>query len=213
MGQGQGRAAHWDDAYRSRGVEGVSWFQPEPTVSLALLDALKVGPEAAVIDIGGGASTLVDQLVRRGYQDLAVLDISAGALEEGRARVGDDAPVTWVHEDVLSWQPERTFDLWHDRAVFHFLIDPQERRRYLSLLAETIEEGGGLIMGTFAEDGPEFCSGLPVSRYSAAELTEMLGGLCDIAQTKREVHVTPAGSLQPFTWVAGTKLGASHTGV
>ena len=212
MAPSQGRAAHWDDAYRSGGVESVSWFQPEPTMSLALLDALRVRPDARLIDIGGGASALAGRLIHRGYRDVTVLDISAAALEEGRERVGDDAPVTWVHEDVLSWRPEKRFAVWHDRAVFHFLVDPVERRRYLSLLADTVEEGGALIMGTFAEDGPEFCSGLPVSRYSAAELIALLGGLCDVAETRREIHATPAGTLQPFTWVAGMKVGASLTG-
>ena len=212
MALGQGRAEHWDDAYRTRGVDGVSWFQIEPTTSLALLDALGVRPNAAVIDIGGGASTLVDQLVRRGYQDLTVLDISAAALEEGRKRLGEDAPVTWVHEDLLAWRPERRFDVWHDRAVFHFLVEPEEQRRYLSLLAEAVEDGGALILGTFAEDGPEYCSSLRVSRYNAAELTELLGGLCETVVTTREVHVTPAGARQPFTWVAGHKVGESPRG-
>jgi SAM-dependent methyltransferase len=132
-----------------------------------------------------------------------VLDISQTALEKGRERLGAEAPVTWVHQDLLSWRPPRSFDVWHDRAVFHFLTDPEERRRYLGLLGQAVVPGGALIMGTFAEDGPEFCSGLPVSRYSPTELTEELGRLCEIVVTKREVHVTPAGALQPFTWVAG----------
>jgi SAM-dependent methyltransferase len=207
MAQAQGRGAHWDDVYRARGAETVSWFQPEPTMSLALLDALGVGPDAAVIDIGGGASTLVDHLVRRGYGDVTVLDVSAAALEEARDRVGADAPVTWVREDLLSWRPRRRFDVWHDRAVFHFVTDPEERRRYLGLLGEAVGPDGALIMGTFAEDGPEVCSGLSVSRYSPVELTEQLGPRCEVVLAKREVHVTPAGALQPFTWVAGRIRG------
>ena len=209
MTQAHRRGVHWDDAYRTRGFEGVSWFQPEPTMSLALVDALEVGHDAALIDVGGGASTFVDHLVRRGYRDVTVLDISAAALEEGRERLSDSTAVTWVHEDLLSWRPQRRFDVWHDRAVFHFLTDPEERRRYLGLLADTVMVGGTVIMATFAEDGPESCSGLPVARYSAAQLTEEIGHLCEIVFTKREMHVTPDGALQPFTWVAGTRVGES----
>ena len=173
------RAAHWDDAYRSLGVESVSWFEPEPTMSLAMLDAL-----------GTGA-------------DDAVLDVSVIALEEGQARVGPDAPVGWLREDLLSWRPPRRYDLWHDRAVFHFLTDPADRRRYFGVLADGVAAGGSIIMATFAEDGPEACSGLPVARYSAADLCKELGPLFQPLVTKREVHVTPTGVLQPFTWVAG----------
>ena len=197
------RAAHWDDAYRSLGVESVSWFEPEPTMSLAMLDALGTGPDDAVLDVGGGASTLVDNLVRRGFRDVTVLDVSVIALEEGQARVGPDAPVGWLREDLLSWHPPRRYDLWHDRAVFHFLTDPADRRRYFGVLADGVAPEGAIIMATFAEDGPESCSGLPVARYSAAELCKELGPLFQPLVTKREVHVTPTGVLQPFTWVAG----------
>jgi SAM-dependent methyltransferase len=209
MARAQGREAHWDDAYRTRGVEGVSWFQPEPTTSLALLDALGIGPEFAVLDVGGGASTLVEHLVRRGYRDVTVLDISTAALNEGRERVGPDAPVTWLHSDLLTWRPARRYGVWHDRAVFHFLTETEERQRYLGLLDEAVVPGGALIMATFAEDGPELCSGLPVARYSAPELTQELGPRCEILVTTREVHVTPAGTLQPFTWLAGRVAGGS----
>ena len=197
------RAAHWDDAYRAIGVESVSWFEPEPTMSLALLDALGTRPEDAVLDVGGGASTLVDHLVDRGFGDVTVLDVSVVALEEGRARLGPDAPVGWLREDLLSWRPPRRYDIWHDRAVFHFLSDPADRRRYLGVLADGVAAGGAVIIGTFAEDGPQSCSGLPVARYSAADLCQELGPLFQPLVCKREVHVTPTGVLQPFTWVAG----------
>jgi SAM-dependent methyltransferase len=196
-------AAHWDDAYRSAGVESVSWYEPEPTMSLALIDALGVGPDDAVLDVGGGASTLVDHLVGRGFHDVTVLDVSAVALEEGQARMGADTPVGWLREDLLSWRPPRPYALWHDRAVFHFLTDPDPRRRYFGVLGDAVPPGGAVIIATFAEDGPEMCSGLQVARYSAAQLVEELGPLFQPLVTKREVHVTPAGALQPFTWVAG----------
>jgi SAM-dependent methyltransferase len=197
------RAAHWDDAYRALGVENVSWFEPEPTMSLALLDALGTRPEDAVLDVGGGASTLVDHLVDRGFGDVTVLDVSVVALQEGQARVGPDARVGWLREDLLSWRPPRRYDVWHDRAVFHFLTDPADRRRYLGVLADSVAAGGAVIIGTFAADGPQSCSGLPVARYSPADLCQELGPLFQPLACKREVHVTPTGVLQPFTWVAG----------
>jgi SAM-dependent methyltransferase len=197
------RAAHWDDAYRAIGVESVSWFEPEPTMSLALIDALGTGPDDAVLDVGGGASTLVDHLLDGGYRDVTVLDVSVVALDQGRARVGPDAPVGWLREDLLSWRPPRRYDLWHDRAVFHFLTDPADRRRYLAVLGDSLAPGGAVIVGTFAADGPEKCSGLAVARFSPAALCEELGPLFQPLVTKREVHVTPTGVLQPFTWVAG----------
>jgi SAM-dependent methyltransferase len=204
----RGRGAHWDDAYRAIGVESVSWFEPEPTMSLALVEALGIGPDDAVLDVGGGASTLVDRLVDRGFHDVTVLDVSVVALDEGRARVGADAPVGWLREDLLNWRPPRHYDLWHDRAVFHFLADAAERRRYLGVLAQGVAAGGAVILGTFAEDGPESCSGLPVARYSAAQLCEELGPRFQPLVTKREVHVTPTGELQPFTWAAGRMADA-----
>jgi len=132
-----------------------------------------------------------------------VLDVSIVALEEGQARLGTNARVGWLREDLLSWRPPRHYDVWHDRAVFHFLSDPADRRRYLGVLTDGVAAGGAAIIGTFAEDGPESCSGLPVARYSAAGLCEELGPLFRPLVCKREVHVTPTGVLQPFTWVAG----------
>jgi SAM-dependent methyltransferase len=196
------RADHWDDAYRNRGVTGVSWFQSEPKLSLELIDLLGISPSTAVVDVGGGASSLVDRLVKRGFTDVSVLDISAAALEAGRRRVGESAPVQWLHEDLLVWQPRRRFGLWHDRAVFHFLTDEVDRERYLATLASGLEPGGALVMATFAEDGPEFCSGLPVLRYSSEELVDVLGRGFRAVATRRELHTTPSGVVQPFTWLA-----------
>ncbi len=196
------RADHWDDAYRNRGVTGVSWFQSEPELSLELIDLLGISPSTAVVDVGGGASSLVDRLVKRGFTDISVLDISAAALEAGHRRVGESPPVQWLHEDLLVWQPGRRFGLWHDRAVFHFLTDEVDRERYLAALASGLEPGGALVMATFAEDGPEFCSGLPVLRYSSEELVDVLGRGFRAVATRRELHTTPSGVVQPFTWLA-----------
>jgi SAM-dependent methyltransferase len=204
------RADHWDAAYSTRGVEGVSWYQAVPETSLELVDALDIRRDAAVIDVGGGAAFLVDELLTRGYRDVTVLDLSASALEATRRRLPPDASVQFVQADLLEWDPDRRYDLWHDRAVFHFLVSASDRDRYLATLKRAVEPGGKVIVGTFAEDGPEMCSGLPVSRYSASDLAAALGDAFDVLETRRERHVTPRGAVQPFTWVAGV-LSAEGT--
>ena len=197
------RANHWDSVYATRGARGVSWHQADPAISLELLETLRVPPDAAVIDVGGGASSLTRSLLDRGFTDLSVLDVSAVALAEARKTLSDAAQVSWIHADVLAWRPERRFDVWHDRAVSHFLIDPRDRENYLQTLLAGIKPGGAVVIATFAADGPPVCSGLPVVRYSAAELAEMLGPAFECLETRREEHTTPAGVVQPFTWVAG----------
>jgi SAM-dependent methyltransferase len=180
-------------------------------MSLELIARLDVASDAAVLDVGGGASSLVDHLMERGFTDVSVLDVSEAALELGRRRVG--AGVKWFHEDLLSWRPARRYGLWHDRAVFHFLTEAADRDRYLNSLKAGLEPGGGLIMATFAEDGPEYCSGLPVARYAAIELLDLIGPGFRVIETRRELHVTPGGVTQPFTWVAARAAasGADHS--
>ena len=196
------RAEHWDRTYADRGTTGVSWFQAVPAPSLHMIDVLGIAPTARVIDVGGGAASLVDQLIARGFTDLTVLDISEVPLTAARARVGDQAPVSWMHEDVLTWRPRQRFDLWHDRAVFHFLVDPADQQRYLATVRATVAPAGAVIIATFAPDGPDHCSGLPVTRYSAEDLIALLGNAFMVVDTSREEHITPAGARQPFTWVA-----------
>jgi cyclopropane fatty-acyl-phospholipid synthase-like methyltransferase len=171
-------------------------------MSFELIEALHIPPDAAVIDIGGGASQLVDHLVERGYSDLTVLDISASALDEVERRLGASS-VLRLHEDLLDWRPERLYDLWHDRALFHFLVASEDRDRYLLTLRSAIRDNGFVVLATFATDAPEFCSGLPVIRYSAADLVQMIGAGFELLETRREEHITPRGLTQPFTWVAG----------
>jgi SAM-dependent methyltransferase len=183
----------------------VSWYQPEPAMSLALIDHLSVPVGAPVIDIGGGASLLVDRLLARGHTDLAVLDVSSTALEIARRRLGDTTPVRWLREDILSWQPDRRYALWHDRAVFHFLTHAAERARYLTTMRQALGESGALIIATFASDGPERCSGLPVARYDATDLEQLLDGFT-VSESSREEHVTPGGTIQPFTWIAASRV-------
>ncbi len=201
------RAAYWDSRYSNAGVQGVSWFQAEPAVSLELIEMTRVLPSSGVIDVGGGASVLVDRLVERGFSDLTVLDVSDVALSEARARLGATAAVTWLHQDVLEFTPGRRFDLWHDRAVFHFLTDPTDRDRYGEVLRSAVAPGGHVLIATFAEDGPEKCSGLPVVRYSADALAGALGAGFAVTDTRREEHSTPRGVVQPFTWLLARRLG------
>ena len=168
------RAAHWADVYATKPVDTVSWYQSEPTGSLELLDALEVTAGARVVDVGGGASVLVDRLLARGFTDLTVLDIAEPALATGRARVGAGAPVTWVAADVLTWVPIRHYDVWHDRAVLHFLSG-DEVNTYRATLERAVTPGGAVVLATFALDGPEYCSGLPVTRYDDDGLAAVLG--------------------------------------
>lgn len=202
------RAQHWDSVYASRGPEGVSWYQPIPSVSLELVEALGVEPASPVIDVGGGASTLADLLLERGFRDVTVLDLSSVALDEVRRRLAGRA-VELVCADVLDWTPSRTYGLWHDRAVLHFLVDDGDRRRYLDRLREALRPDGFVIVGAFAPDAPPTCSGLPVVRFSPTELANLLGARFEPLETRREEHRTPRGAVQPFTWVAGRLVRAT----
>lgn len=193
---------HWDAVYDAKGAGQVSWFQPEPVVSLALIDELWLDPIEPVIDVGGGAAVLVDRLLERGYTDLTVLDVSAQALRLAQRRLADHADrVHWEVADLLEWTPQRRFVLWHDRAVFHFLIDSEEQARYRELAMTGIAPGGYLILATFAADGPERCSGLPVARDHAEDLAEQFSTGFTTVSTRREHHHTPTGADQPFTWL------------
>jgi hypothetical protein len=196
------RRRHWDATYGARGPSGVSWYEPQPRISLELVQALGVGPEIPVIDIGGGASLLADSLLERGFLDVTVLDLSAVALEEVRKRLAGQ-PVELVQADVLAWRPPRAYGLWHDRALFHFLVAEDERRRYLDRLREALPRGGCVIVGTFAPDAPPTCSGLPVTRYGAADLALTLGPHFELVEARHVEHRTPRGTAQPFTWLAG----------
>lgn len=200
---GLGREEHWDAAYRDRGVTGVSWFQPAPAVSLELLDALGVDAGTPVVDVGGGASLLVDRLVGKGFEDVSVLDVSEVALGRARRRLGSTATVTWVHDDVLRWRPDRRYGAWHDRALLHFLTDEEDRAAYRGVLRAALLPGAAVVVATFAEDGPGYCSGFPVARYGPSDLALTLGPGFEMLSTRREEHMTPDGVMQPFTWIAG----------
>ena len=184
-------------------MDSVSWYQQRPTLSLELFESLGAQPDQPVVDVGGGASVLVDALLDRGFSDLSVLDISASALERSRSRLGPRADlVRWHRADVLDWRPGRRYALWHDRAVFHFLAQSAERSRYVSTMQSALLPGAHVVIGTFAPDGPEKCSGLTVRRYDAAGLSAELGDRFELLEQRREEHHTPAGAVQVFSWVA-----------
>ena len=194
--------AHWEGIYRTKGDAGVSWYQPEAAQSLTLIDALALPAGSRIVDIGGGASPLVDGLLDRGYTDVTVLDLSLSALEASAARLGARGAVpSWVPGDVLDWTPPQPFDLWHDRAVFHFLTRPEQREQYRRVLAAGTKPGSRLVIGTFALDGPEQCSGLPVNRYDAGSLAAEFAPEWEAVADTREQHTTPWGAEQSFTWV------------
>jgi 2-polyprenyl-3-methyl-5-hydroxy-6-metoxy-1,4-benzoquinol methylase len=194
-----GSAAYWDHRYATIGDTNVSWFQDTPETSLALIGQV-ADHHASVVDVGGGASRLVDRLLAAGCRDVTVVDLSQQALNAAHQRIGE-APVAWVVTDVRDWQPDRTFDVWHDRAAYHFLTDPDDQRHYWHLVRESVPRGGHVIVATFAEDGPEMCSGLPITRYSQAELETAMGEGFTVLDSRREQHVTPTGGTQSFRWL------------
>jgi SAM-dependent methyltransferase len=195
------RQEHWNEVYRTKAPDSVSWYQPTPEPSLRVLDEFRVPVTASLVDVGGGASSLVDRLIERGWSDLTVLDIAAPALEVAKARLGDVAGrVRWEVADVTAWQPGRVYDVWHDRAVFHFLTEPHQRAAYRRALEAGSGPGVFIIVATFAPDGPERCSGLPVRRYDAGAMAEELGPNFALQREWREEHATPGGGRQAFQW-------------
>lgn len=195
------RQEHWDRVYTTEPADAVSWYQPTPGPSLRVLDDLQVSVTASLIDIGGGASHLVDNLLGRGWSDLTVLDIAPSALEVAKGRLEPAAGrVRWLVADVTAWLPDRIHDIWHDRAVFHFLTDPEQRAAYRLALEAGTGPGSLVIMATFATDGPERCSGLLVRRYDAAMLAAELGPTFALEREWREEHRTPGGKGQAFQW-------------
>lgn len=194
---------HWTHVYEDKAPAAVSWYQETPEPSLRALRRFGAARVFSLIDVGGGASKLVDALLDQGWQDITVLDLAAPALEAAKARLGILADsVQWEVADITDWQPTRQFDVWHDRAVFHFLTEPQQREAYRRALLTALSPGGLVIMATFAPDGPERCSGLPVHRYDAASLADEMGEALQLIDGWREEHVTPSGAKQSFAWSA-----------
>jgi len=191
---------HWDAVWQNRDADQVTWFQAEPTVSLRMIRSV-AGPHDGIIDVGGGASRLVDHLLAAGYDDVTVLDIAAESMQASRLRLGpSEEHVRWIVADVTAVEFDRTFDVWHDRAVFHFLIDAADRARYLATLSAALRIGGHLVLSTFGPDGPERCSGLPVRRYSTDLMQETLGAGFERIDDEIEEHNAPSGAVQHFVY-------------
>lgn len=194
--------AHWEHVYRTKLPTQVSWFQSHAVRSLELIRRVNPPPDGPIIDVGGGASPLVDDLLDAGYQDITVLDLSPTALVEARARLGARAAlVRWVEADILDVPLEmRRYSVWHDRAVFHFLTAPADRARYVAQVRRAVRPGGFVLVATFADDGPTRCSGLEVTRYSADSLHAEFGASFRLLTSEREEHLTPTGARQAFVY-------------
>ncbi|WP_306131921.1 class I SAM-dependent methyltransferase [Roseivivax marinus] len=194
-----GRSDHWERVYVTKEEAEVSWYQDAPAISLEMIERAGVSRDAAIVDIGSGASNLVDALLDRGFTDLTVLDLSKIALHVSGKRLGAAAErVHWIAADITEWRPERHYSLWHDRATFHFLTDLQDRAAYLTALKAAVPAGGWAMLATFALDGPEKCSGPPVVRYSPVTLAECLGGEFTLLNQRHHLHTTPGGARQSF---------------
>jgi SAM-dependent methyltransferase len=201
------RRDHWEYVHSTRPETGVSWYQAEPRLSLEFIEAAAPAGGGGIIDVGGGASSLVDRLLDLPFGEIAVLDISEAALGKAKARLGERAGrVRWIAADVTDAPELGTFGIWHDRGVFHFLTDPDDRRSYVELARKTVPEGGHLVIATFADDGPERCSDLEVSRYNARSLASELGEGFSLVKEARETHTTPWGSSQAFVYAVFRKL-------
>ncbi|WP_426030087.1 class I SAM-dependent methyltransferase [Caulobacter sp. DWP3-1-3b2] len=202
------RAEHWETLYVTKHADTVSWYQPAPAPSLDAQARITPAKSKGLIDVGGGASNLVDALLERGWRDLAVLDIAQPALDVARARLGERADdVEWIAADITTWRPERRYAIWHDRAVFHFLTEAADRAGYRAALEQGLAPGGALLMATFALGGPERCSGLSIVQYGPESLSAELGEAFSLQDSWREDHVTPGGGVQAFNRCLFRKTG------
>lgn len=193
---------HWEKVYQTKPPDAVSWFQEHATRSLEIISSIGAPSDGQIIDVGGGASTLVDDLLTDGFKHVSVLDLSANALQVARTRLGPLAQdVTWITGDIRAVDlPKHTYDIWHDRAVFHFLTDPADRMAYVRQVMNSVKPGGHVIVATFALDGPDQCSGLPVVRYDPDQLHEEFGPAFELLGHASEEHLTPWGSVQHFVY-------------
>ncbi|MGQ0683975.1 class I SAM-dependent methyltransferase [Bradyrhizobium sp.] len=193
------RQSHWQNVYLKKGEQEVSWTQADPQPSLGLIEKFARDRNSAIVDVGGGASRLVDALLAHGFAAITVLDVSDAALQSVKARLGENgASVRWIAADATDWQPPEAFDIWHDRAAFHFLVDEKERAAYIARLNAGVKPGGHAVVATFAPDGPEKCSGLPVQRYSPESLSKAIGSAFELVEHQAHRHVTPWGAVQSF---------------
>lgn len=201
------RKDHWEQVYSEKESTEVSWYQQHPERSLDLIKATGRDVSAAIIDIGGGASKLADFILDTGYNNLTVLDISHAAIEHARFRLGDRAEkITWLEQDITEFTSDVTFDIWHDRAVFHFLTDADDRASYVRVTSRALKSGANVIIATFDLNGPEKCSGLDVVRYSPETMSDVLGDAFQLIETSTEKHITPSGASQNFVYCCFTRV-------
>jgi len=195
------RKAHWQNVYRDKSALDVSWYQKQPELSLKFIAKAQLNSDEAIIDVGGGASLLVDCLYKEGFTHLAVLDISANALSSAKKRLGDSAKdIEWFEADITRFDAPHPFSLWHDRAVFHFLTEQADRKSYLKVLKQALKPAGHLIIAAFAIGGPDKCSGLDIVQYDSEKLIAELGNDFELLETRNEVHITPADKEQKFNY-------------
>ena len=195
------RKAHWQNVYQDKSSLDVSWYQKEPSLSLELIHSTQVARDEAIIDVGGGASVLVDCLCKEGYTSLAVLDISENALASSKKRLGDFAKnIEWFEADITQFDAPHKFSLWHDRAVFHFLTDQSDRKSYVKTVKRALRPGGHLIIAAFSIGGPEKCSGLEIVQYDSEKLKAELGDGFELVEERDETHITPANKEQKFMY-------------
>lgn len=200
---------HWETVYHAKASTAVSWYSPHLNTSVQFIEATGVSHDAQIIDVGGGASTLVDDLLARGYHNLTVVDLAASALAVTRQRLGAKAAsVNWLVGDITELElPSKQYDLWHDRAVFHFLTTEEERRAYIKRVCCTVKDGGYVVIATFGPQGPKECSGLPVARYSSEELHGLFGQPFVLVDQAMNEHATPWGTAQEFVYCCCLKKG------
>lgn len=195
------KRSHWNKIYKTKALTEVSWYQPKPETSLEFIAELKLKKNAAIIDVGGGDSFLTDHLLAEGFKNITVLDISEEALERAKSRLGKKAEkVKWIQADAADFSPSESYDLWHDRAAFHFLTEEKQIQNYLKTLKKAVKPGGYVVMGTFSEKGPSKCSGIDIRQYSLHELNELLLDDFETLKCRNVDHITPSGEVQNFSF-------------
>jgi 2-polyprenyl-3-methyl-5-hydroxy-6-metoxy-1,4-benzoquinol methylase len=200
------RKDHWETVYANKGDNEVGWFERNPVTSLELIKSLPAGKDEPLLDVGGGNSFLTRKLHDLGYSTMTVLDISANALQRSKSRFGrQHGKIKWVESDILDFKPENPFSIWHDRAVFHFLRDPEEIAKYAEVAAGNIRNNGYLILAAFSTDGPESCSGLPITQYSTERFNAVFQPHFTMTDSFQQDHTTPSGNKQNFIWATFRK--------
>lgn len=194
-----GQKEHWENVYETKAFDTVGWYQEKPETSLNLINEANINPSLPIVDIGGGAYFLVDNLLEKSYSDITVLDISQNAIQIAKERLGDKASnVEWIVEDIVEFKPKKRFVLWHDRAVFHFLTNPEDIQKYVKLVSSSVVDGGHFILGTFSTDGPKKCSGLDIVQYSEQAVNDLFSASFDVVKSFRIDHFTPSNFKQNF---------------